>query len=64
VVILQIPQTSIEKLKGYLTQLALQGRMPSEVITQVGLGQKVTSVDYPFWPWNFRKWGDLSKLDL
>lgn len=64
VVILQIPQTSIEKIRGYLIQIGLQGFSPAEVITQVGLGQKVTSVDYPFWPWHFKKWGPLSRFDM
>jgi hypothetical protein len=64
VVILQIPQTSIERLKGYLTNLALAGLSQHDVITQVYLGQKVTSTKHPFWPWALKKWGLLSQLGL
>ena len=64
VVLLQIPQTSIERLKGYLTNLMVQGLKPSGVITQVYLGQKVTSVKHPFWPWAFKKYSTPEALGL
>ena len=60
VVLLQIPETSIARLKGYITTCALNGHHPNTVITQVYLGQKVTSVKHPFHPWAFKTWAKLS----
>jgi len=64
VVILQVPETSIERFKGYLTMLAIEGVVPASVITQVYLGQKVTSTKFPFWPWAYKKWALVSQLGL
>lgn len=64
VVLLQIPETSIERFKGYLQTLLISGTAPSSVITQVYLGNKVTSVKHPFWPWAFKKWGTLASMGL
>lgn len=64
IVLLQIPQTSIERFKGHLSSLLVQGLKPAEVITQVGLGAKITSVRHPFWPWAFRRYADVKGLGL
>lgn len=57
VVLLSIPKTSNARLTGYLTTLKVgQGLSPSEVITQIYPGQKITSVKFPFHPWAFKQY--------
>jgi hypothetical protein len=61
VVILSVPKTSVARLTGYITTLKLGRRMsPSEVVTQVYAGQKVTAAKKPFYPWAFKAYADVA----
>lgn len=47
-VIVQVPPTSIARFSGYAF-----ARNVKQVKTRFAVGQKVTNVDYPFYPWAF-----------
>jgi len=65
VVILSIPNNSVNRLTGYLTTVKLgKGLAPSAVVTHVHLGQKVTNAVKPFYPWAFKLYAPLSQLGL
>lgn len=51
-VIAQIPPTSIARFSGYSFT---HGKRVKDIVTRFAVGQKVTNVDYPFYPWAFRK---------
>lgn len=50
---IQVPPTSQGRWAGYLTQLKLQKKQISEVITLARRGKKVESGKFPFYPWDF-----------
>jgi hypothetical protein len=55
-VLLSIPQTS----RGRHDSLVIRERMktkqdPNEYITRCSVGEKVTKVDFPFYPWKFER---------
>lgn len=52
-VLAQIPKTSIARFSGYAARLGLNGLRSQPTKFQVG--QKITGVDYPYYPWDFRK---------
>ena len=53
-VMLSIPQTSIPRISGYMVTIGMKyNATPSEVITKVSRGEKITRVKYPFYPWSF-----------
>lgn len=51
-VIAQIPPTSIARFSGYSFT---HGKRVKDIVTRFSVGQKVTNVDYPFYPWAFSK---------
>lgn len=52
-VLAQIPKTSIARFSGYAARLGLNGLRSQP--TKFVVGQKITGVDYPYYPWDFRK---------
>lgn len=52
-VLAQIPKTSIARFSGYAARAGLAGLR--SVPTKFAVGQKITGVDYPYYPWDFRK---------
>lgn len=52
-VLAQIPKTSIARFSGYAARLGLNGLRSQP--TKFMVGQKITGVDYPYYPWDFRK---------
>lgn len=52
-VLAQIPKTSIARFSGYAARLGLNSLRSQPTKFQVG--QKITGVDYPYYPWDFRK---------
>lgn len=52
-VLAQIPKTSIARFSGYAARTGLAGLR--SVPTKFAVGQKITQVDYPYYPWDFRK---------
>jgi hypothetical protein len=60
-VLLSIPPTSIPRFSGYLATLRQRNNAsPSEVVTTVQLGDKVTKAKHPFHPWAFNFAAKLS----
>lgn len=52
-VLVQIPKTSISRFSGYAARAGLNALR--SVPTRFAVGQKITGVDYPYYPWDFRK---------
>lgn len=52
-VLAQIPKTSIARFSGYAARQGLAGLR--SVPSKFSVGQKITGVDYPYYPWDFRK---------
>ena len=52
-VLVQIPKTSISRFSGYAARAGLAALR--SVPTKFSVGQKITGVDYPYYPWDFRK---------
>lgn len=60
VVMLSIPQQSMNKLAGYHKELQLtRGKRVSEVLTEVAVGDPVKAGSGTFTPWNFNYFGAL-----
>ena len=60
-ILLSIPKTSIARFSGYLASIKLKhGCSPSEVITRIYRGDKVTKSKYPFFPWAFKVVGKVT----
>lgn len=61
-VFLSIPKTSRGRFSGYVSQNSMKrGLLPRDYVTRVYVGKKVTSVDYPFYPWAFEFYQELSE---
>lgn len=52
-VILSVPEASIGRLSSYWYTVKTSGKDPKAAITHVCRGQKITNVQYPFYPWSF-----------
>lgn len=52
-VLVQIPKTSISRFSGYAARAGLAALRSAP--TKFSVGQKITGVDYPYYPWDFRK---------
>jgi hypothetical protein len=53
-VMLSVPQTSIPRISGYMVTVGMKhNAAPSEVVTKISRGEKITRVKYPFYPWSF-----------
>ena len=52
-VLVQIPKTSISRFSGYAARAGLNALRSTP--TKFAVGQKITGVDYPYYPWDFRK---------
>lgn len=53
-VMLSIPPTSKGRISGFLMTQQMKQLLPSDFITRVYRGEKVTRVDFPYYPWAFR----------
>lgn len=53
-IVLSIPTSSIKRFNGHLVRSKMRGKSVSEVTTKICVGDKITNVDYPFYPWAFK----------
>ena len=53
-VMISIPPTSKGRISGYLATEQMKGHQPSDYITHFYRGEKVTKVDFPYYPWAFK----------
>lgn len=58
-ILLSVPKTSIPRFSGYVATQMAQGKVPSSYMTRVYMGDKVTKVKHPFYPWAFKFYADL-----
>ena len=54
VLILSVSPSGVQKFTGHMGKLTYANKNPREVVTEVYVGPKVTSVPKPFYPWAFR----------
>ncbi len=59
---LQVAPTSKGRWAGYLAQLKMQGKTPSDVLTRCRRGKKIESGKFPFFPWDFIYAGEAPAL--
>lgn len=60
VVILSLPKTSRTKYTGYIkTNMRRRRLEPNQYVTKVYVGDKITNVDFPYYPWRFKYVGEL-----
>jgi len=53
-VLLSIPKTSTKRLSGYIAQNKFRRQLlPNQYVTKCEVGEKITNVDFPFYPWKF-----------
>ena len=53
-IVLSVPSSSIKRFNGHLVRSKMRGKDVAEVLTRVCVGDKITNVDYPFYPWAFK----------
>lgn len=56
---IQVAPTSKGRWAGYLAQLAMNKKKPSDVYTLVRRGKKIESGKFPFFPWDFVNKGEV-----
>lgn len=53
-IVLSVPSSSIKRFNGHLVRSKMKGHDVAEILTSVCVGEKITNVDYPFYPWAFK----------
>lgn len=55
IVILSVSPSGVAKFTGYAGKLKYAGKDLKEVVTEVFVGKKITTVPKPFYPWGFKE---------
>ena len=54
VVMLSVSPSGVQKFTGYMRKVMRKGLNPEQIVTEIYVGNKVTTVKKPFYPWAFR----------